>query len=73
MGSKKIFFRVKKFFFRVKKNFFLWAMPHWNYGEMTIKTWVELCQDLVFTHNFIFYIIFYIKKIIKKSDAATSQ
>ena len=34
----------KKFFFRVKKKILLWAMPYWNYGEMTIKTWVELCQ-----------------------------
>ena len=57
MGSKKFFFSDQKFFF-------LWAMPHWNYGEMTIKNWVELCP--VFDHNFICYFIFYIQKIIKK-------
>ena len=54
-GQKKIFFGSKKFFF-------LWAMPHWNYGEMTIKTWVELCQDLVFDHDFLnFFYSLYLK------------
>ena len=36
---------VKKFFFSGQKKFFLWVMAHWNYGQMTIKTWVELCPD----------------------------
>ena len=47
----------KNFFFRVKKNFFLWVMAHWNYGQMTMKTWVELCLD--FEH----FVIFFCKKM----------
>ena len=50
MGSKKIFFRVKK-------KFFLRVMAHWNYGQMTMKTWVELCLD--FEH----FVIFFCKKM----------
>ena len=30
-------------------------MAHWNYGKMTIKTWVELCPDFEF--------VFFEKKI----------
>ena len=38
LGQKIFFFGVKKIFFYGQKKIFLWAMAHWNYGEMTIKT-----------------------------------
>ena len=48
---------VKKIFFSGQKKFFLWVMAHWNYGQMTMKTWVELCLD--FEH----FVIFFCKKM----------
>ena len=46
-------------------------MAHWNYGQMTIKTWVELCPDFelfFFKKNHILFILiihFLIFKIFK--------
>ena len=80
LGQKNFFLWSKKIFFVVKKYFFFVVMAHWNYGEMPIITWMELCLDLVhgqssleimvLDHKFFFiYFIFY----LKRNDAAPSQ
>ena len=56
-GQKKFFFGSKKKFFSGQKKIFFAVMAHWNYGEMTIKTWVELFLD--FEH----FVIFFCKKM----------